>query len=109
MSRRSDFVSGVPSKSALTGSCGVRAIVLSYGMTYEDILARRDDETIWFRGAELASFCDLLESHGQKADWSTIRAAEHIMGQDESRRSWLDETIRMWVGQALGRDWYIPV
>lgn len=74
----------------------------------DEMLSRAAEEAIWLRGAELLSFCDLLQSCGQIGDWTKIRAADYLLGRAIDRCTWLDETPRLWLGQVFGRNWYMP-
>lgn len=75
-------------------------------MTVGEILARDADPVIEFRGDDVGAFCDLFQSLGQEGDWSWIRDSSYVLGV---RRPppFLDEIPRIWIGQALNRDWYI--
>ncbi len=76
-------------------------------MTTNDILLIPMTQVARFSGDDLAAFCDLFQHRfRQLGDWETIREATAIIGMPDPPL-YLDESNDLWIGNALGRDWYI--
>ena len=75
-------------------------------MTIEDVLNRQED-MLFLYGEEKAAFADALEaSNPLNGHLAEIRNASHLLGV--KRWTMLDETPRVRIAQALGREWFIP-
>ena len=75
-------------------------------MTLADVMNREED-MLFFYGEEKDAFADALErSNPLNGHILEIRHASHVLGV--RRWTMLDETPRVRIAQALGREWFIP-